>query len=1030
MYFFSKWKIPLISLAALIGLLVMSPIIINHVDLNQFRSFIENKVTEYTGRQLKINGDLKLNLSLHPYLKVEQVAFSNSSWSDRPEMITAELLELKVDLMPLFYGQLVFEELLLQGVTILLEKNSEGQANWELGESGRAEELSAINDTEQKSFDFSLAPVFRYVSFDKVSVQYSDVREKIETVVDIEALNLSNHVINEPFSFNANGLINGRPFDVLGEAGLQQGSDLHAEDEPLVVKVNANVLGIFLTAAGEIKQPIINGGIDIDISLTSKDLNNSFVLATGQSLNQYSVKTNHAIPLQLSLNLSNLEGDYEFRNINLKLADSDLKGEASLVLNVERPKLSARLSSKKINLDRVLKKNRSSNEVGAKAVSKISEATLDFSWLNKIDADIRYDVRQVVVEEFFPEKFLINLSLNSGQLKVDKFDFDIGKAIFRSQIFIDGRQRKSVVEAKAEIKEFDLLLLDKYLNMSVLQQGKLNADINVVGAGEEVKELLMSLSGASRVRLKNLYFSHAFDRKKHDFHIETLGLDFAEMNAPVTFSLNGEVDKKEVVMSGELLTMASLINNSDTDLLVKANAFEINISSEIFSAEPVSLDSIQVDVSLSMRSLENSFGLISKIFPEVKFDHDIPSLPTSVNAELNISRNSVTAKNIELLIGDNDVQGEATIDTSKNKMYISLDLASEVVDINSLYPSVDKRKLEKNKSLKSDKLFSAEPLPSLEFLDDFDADVRYQLAKLTANNESIKNISLNMKVNDGVMRVKPLKLDFEKGTIDTKLILSDDNEWHFQLSSEIRRLDYDRLMAFLAVGEFARGDLDADIDLQSAGDSVSDLMADLGGQVRITTEGGSIDTGAMRLLSRDISSLIPFTDKSDRQKIRCAVAQFNINDGLAKTHALVLDTGIVSALGSGEINLATEEINLYVAPRTKRTSVIKLALVPLDVRGPLVSPSITPNVAGSTISTTNTAVHIGLAVATGGITLLAEDLTNKLWEQFIDDTDYCALALAGEKVVPTLTRIKADERAFDEEKRDDAYIEELDDDEF
>ena len=1008
----------------------MPPIIINNIDLNQFRSFIENRVTGYTGRQLKLNGDLGVNLSLHPSFKVEQVTFGNASWGDQPNMISVESLELKIDLMPLLDGQLVFETLRLKGVVLLLEKNSVGQENWLLGESDDAEEGSAIMGSEQEPFEMPVAPVFRQVRFDEVHIQYSDTNEKIETDIDIEVLNFSNHVINKPFSFNTNGTINGRPFNALGEAGLQSAVVEHVDGVPLVVKLDANILDITLAATGEIKQPIVKGGVNIDISLISKDLNKSFVLATGQSLNQYSVNTNQVIPFQLSVNFSNLEGDYELSNIKLKLADSDLKGKLSLKLNSDRPKLYASLSSKKININRVLKKRSNSNEFINEDVFSIPEINLDFSWLNNIDADVRYRASQILVDGFAPKEILVSATLSKGQLQIKQFDFNIGDALYRSHVSIDGRKREPVIGAVAKIKNFDLLLLGKYLDVSTLQQGKLNADINVKGVGENIETLIMSLGGKSRFQLQQLQLNQNLNGKNHNVYVEMLELSFTEMSAPVTLSLSGELDKEKVVMSGEFFTMASLLNNRNTHFVVKANVFEANLFADMVSLEPIFLKSLQADLSLSIPSLVNSFGNVVRVFPEVNLGHEIPALQTSVNAQLNFSKNSVVAKNISILIGNNDFQGDAAIDASKKKINISLDLSSDLLDINSLLPSDGGKLVGSNESSKTDKIFSTEPLPSFKFLNNFNADIRYQLKKLSANNESVNNVSLNLVVYDGELRIEPLKLSFEKGEIRANLVLSDRDKFQVQVSSTIKNIDYDKLMALLAVKEFAKGEFDAEINLHSTGDSVSQLLAALNGQIRVTTEGGSMNSGAIHLLSKDVSSLIPFTGKSDRQKIRCAVAQFNIEDGLAKTHALVFDTGTVSALGVGEINLATEKIDLYVAPRTKRTSVMKLALVPLNVRGSLASPSITPDVAGSAISTTNTAVHISLAVATGGITLLAEGLTNKLWEQYIDDTDYCALALAGEKIVPTLVMLKDGEEEIDEDGIDSDYIEELDDDEF
>ncbi|PCJ84777.1 MAG: hypothetical protein COA54_12885 [Thiotrichaceae bacterium] len=1032
MRFFRKWKTPLIVISALLGLLLVLPIIINNVDLNQFKPFIEGRVAEYTGRQLKIKGDLRFNFSLHPSLSVQRVTFENSPWSEQPNMFSIESLEVKIDLMSLIDKQLIFEELHLKGLALLVEKNSVGKANWLSGESEKIEQKETVTNAEKTPFKMPVSPVFRLVRFDEIRIQYIDVSKKIKTSIDIEVLDLSNHVINEPFTFNANGFINGRPFNVLGEAGIQSGSETKTEGEPLTVKFDANVLDSALTVTGEIKQPIIEGGIDIEISLTSKDINKSFGLVTGQSLDQYSVNVGQAIPLKLSAKFSNLGGNYELKDIDLKVADSDLKGKVLLELKSERYKLHANLVSKKINVDRILTKTDKRDVIDKEKSLGFPRIDLNFSWLNKVDADIRYDIDQILIDTLSVEHFLMSATLNKRRLNIERFDFNHGDALFRSQISIDGRKRKPVAKLATKIKAFDLLVLNKYIDITTLQQGRLNADINIKGVGENVKALIMDLSGNAQFQFERLQVSQIFNNKNHDIYIEKLGLNFTSMGSPVTFSLTGELDKEKIVMFGEVLTMASLLNNRATRLVVKAKAFEANISADMVSAEPALLELMQADLSLSVPSLDKSFDHIVKIFPEMKLDHSIPALPASINAQLRILRNSAVAKNIKILIGKNDLQGEAAIDASADKMHVSLDLSSDLLDIDSLFSSVSKQSVDSEKPSKTDKIFSTDSLPSFKFLNDFDADVRYRIKTLSANNESINNISLDMVVDAGELRVKPLKLNFAKGEISIDLELSDRDKLQFQLSSTIKNLEYDRWMALLTVDEFARGELDAEINLQGSGDSISELMAMLNGHVRVTTEGGSMNPGAMRLLSKDISSLIPFTDKSDRQKIRCAVAQFNVEDGLAKTHALVLDTGIVSALGSGEINLATEEIDLYVAPRTRRTTVMKLALVPLNVSGSLASPIITADFAGSTISTTKTAVNIGLAVATGGITLLTEDLTNKLWDEFIDDTDYCALALAGEQVAPARIRLKIDETEteIDVDKIDSEHIEALGDDVF
>jgi uncharacterized protein involved in outer membrane biogenesis len=270
-------------------------------------------------------------------------------------------------------------------------------------------------------------------------------------------------------------------------------------------------------------------------------------------------------------------------------------------------------------------------------------------------------------------------------------------------------------------------------------------------------------------------------------------------------------------------------------------------------------------------------------------------------------------------------------------------------------------------------------------------------------------------LKDSHLIIDPLSIDFSQGTIITKLELVSDKKLHFELDTEIIKLRYDRLMAILGTREYAKGELDAQLKLVGYGDTMSSLMASLNGSVRMTTVDGVLDSNSLKYLSKDLMSTLPFTDTSDRQNIKCGVMQFNISDGVAVAHSMVVNTGAVSALGTGSVDLKKETLSLYVAPRSKRTSVLKIALVPVNITGPLSSPSVTPDVAGSTISTTKTATNISLTVVTGGVWLLAEGLTNDLWDKFVDDTDYCARALAGDRIEPARIKLESE----DDEDEDD-----------
>ena len=132
-----------------------------------------------------------------------------------------------------------------------------------------------------------------------------------------------------------------------------------------------------------------------------------------------------------------------------------------------------------------------------------------------------------------------------------------------------------------------------------------------------------------------------------------------------------------------------------------------------------------------------------------------------------------------------------------------------------------------------------------------------------------------------------------------------------------------------------------------------------------------------------------------------AVVDFDIRKGQAKAKALVFETGGFSMIGVGGINLADETLALNIDPRAKKVSLLKVAMVPVNVGGTLASPSVLPDVAGAAIGVVTGAVSTATDIAAGGLSAIG-NLVGGGGEKSgasVDDTDYCKMALGGGAVV-------------------------------
>jgi uncharacterized protein involved in outer membrane biogenesis len=1249
------WITTTVLLGLLILLVLLSFLIISQLDPNNYKNIIETQVSELTGRQLKIAGNLHIELSMQPLVRIENVSFANAPWGRQPQMLSLELLQLKISLLPLLDNKLVIEQLLLKGVDASIETNTDDQLNWQLEKLSSNEPEAVEEPDDSAPFELPLLPIIKQLQLDAIHIYYHDAIAELETDAIIDKLRLKNQGIDKAIIFSADGTINENPFKLSGETDFLTATTQNLLEQGISLRFDADALGITLTVNGKIERPGVVEGINIDLTLDADDLDKSFTAATGQSIYQYLRNSDQPLAVSVSTNFSDTHQGYAFSNIKLNLADSDITGDLSFINNPERPEIIAKFHSDNINLDLLLpeqsaadtkneanaavtettqtnEKSASDNiiinlpdtslpfgllktfdasleysikqfhfqklepqtiqlsaslydgllqvkqfdlnlegapiqssltidsrsetphinstlDIGSLPLNSISQqfkieqlkakqlrartlrskievstegrsvkslvlnlkgkasiqldendivsdfsiinnperpkivadihsenidlnsllsrhaqktgdseiqkpaskkprsdkpiielpdTPLPFGLLKTLDAEINYSIKQFRFDEFDPQKIKLDMSLDDGLLQVKQFDFNLEDSPIRSSLTVDSRSKEPEIKTSLDIDRFQLNTIAQQLQIKQIKTGTLSTKINLNTRGDNIKSLVMSLDGKADIRLADVNLEYQLKDKDYIVDIILLKLDFSGINEPFGYEVTAAIDDKPLSLSGYLDSPAAIIENKNFNIKLKLAALKTKLGVEGSIVNPNDIGSAQLDIALDMPSTKSTNREIAHFIPKLKPQEYFADLPLSIRGKLISSPNTYRLNGMQLKVGNNDLSGNIFADLRGEKPFIEANLESQLINLNELLP---KTKLEDNESTQkaetpttakpeenkkpATRLFSDKPLPALDALKEFDLHLKFTQKKLISNEQTIDNIHLNLTLKDSILKLDPLSIDFSKGTIRSKLELSETNKIHLRFEEKISDLNYGNLMTILGIKEYARGELDAEISLTGEGNSVSEIMASLNGKIRVTTVDGELDASSLKLLSKDIGSFIPFTDTSDRQKIKCGVVQFNIDNGIASSHSMVVNTGAISALGTGKINLANETLSLYVAPRTKRTSVLQLAMVPVNITGQLSAPSVTPDVAGSTISTTKTYANISLTIATGGIWLLAEGMTNKLWDKFIDDTDYCARALAGDKIVPRRINLEEEEKKIEADELSDI----IDDDE-
>jgi hypothetical protein len=260
----------------------------------------------------------------------------------------------------------------------------------------------------------------------------------------------------------------------------------------------------------------------------------------------------------------------------------------------------------------------------------------------------------------------------------------------------------------------------------------------------------------------------------------------------------------------------------------------------------------------------------------------------------------------------------------------------------------------------------AEPF-DLQALDQVDATLSLRADQILTHRIALDKFQIDLSLKDGHLIVKPLTTNIGGGALSSNLdLLAKGNQANLTAKITAKKIDLGDMLKKLEISQGLDGILDLNVNLKGQGKSVAALMAGLNGDViAILTEselpveylnlvGGDLTTNLMKMVN-------PFEKKIERAHINCAVCDFNIKDGLAKSDVLMIDDPEKTMLSAGTVNFKTEALDfgIHTKPKkgigTKETGKVSVSLgvitKPFKLGGTLAKPTlgISPERAAKTL---------------------------------------------------------------------------------
>jgi uncharacterized protein involved in outer membrane biogenesis len=461
---------------------------------------------------------------------------------------------------------------------------------------------------------------------------------------------------------------------------------------------------------------------------------------------------------------------------------------------------------------------------------------------------------------------------------------------------------------------------------------------------------------------------------------------------PTTINLRG----------GSLLSLRQADIRYPVDLRWDIGPTHIRLTGSV--ANPASFAGLDGMLDMSGPDLAKLYPILGLAMP--------PTPPYHLKGKIAYADRVVRLTNFNGSLGSSDLNGTLSVDTKGDKPRLNGDLTSRRVVIADLAGFVGSRPgkpdasnpTPQNKAA-DDAKTSDKALPTtridLEKLNAMNAQVRYRGNRIESDYVPVDDLSADLTLENGRLQLQPLNFGVGKGAMESKIdIDSHADPPHVSVNTDFRQLDLQRIMQQTKTFE-GFGTIGGHAQIVSNGSSVAEVMAHGDGGITLVMAGGEISALLMEIAGLEVAKAlgVAATDKNAKYKIRCMVADSELQGGVLTFKTLVFDTTETTITGNGTIDFRDESLKLTIESHPKSPSVLSFR-APIHVGGTLKHPTAIPDPA---VTAGRVAAMVGLGVLLSGIGALVPTIEFGLGK----DSDCDGLIAEAKRVDPATGQQKA-----------------------
>ncbi len=532
-----------------LGVLILAVVLfLAFFDLNRLRGPLSTMVSDKLERPFAIRGDLDVDWSWTPKITINEIELDNASWGSRPEMFTLDRAEVSLRIPDLFKGHLVLPEIRVSKPRLLLEKNAEGKANWDLGIPSKDEEKKPAGPPISRRW----FPKINRLAIDDGKLVFRDPTSHTE--LDMNVSNVVGASNEQALELTGRGRLQKEQFtlDVRGGSILT----LWQQGKPFPVSVKVAYGDTEAKVSGTIAELLQLKGPDLRVETHGPDL------AVLRPFTRVWIP--ETPPYRFTGNISREGERWRINGFEGKLGGSDLSGDLMFTMRNERPFMDGDLISRKLDLRDFAGFIGASPKPDAPPRPRLlPDQPYDLEGLRVADADIRFRSDNIVTPMMPVDELITHVKLDHGVVTLQPLNFVIGFGRITSDIMLDASGEEILTKMDTKIDKVPFKRLVSKTPFADETAGTFLGRVDIATAGNSVAKMAAAADGGITVIME--------DGRVSGLMMELAGADILESLGIV---LSGDpsiparcIITDFIISDGVLKTKLFLMDTTDTNLV-------------------------------------------------------------------------------------------------------------------------------------------------------------------------------------------------------------------------------------------------------------------------------------------------------------------------------------------------------------------------------------------------------------------------------------------------------------------------------